>query len=92
MKRNRSEALKWFKKSAESGVVNSQYMLRSSLLHGEGVEKDFAEASKWLTLACEFHEGARKELSKLNAEISPAQMVEGLKRVDEYKNARGELR
>ena len=92
VKRNRSEALKWFKKTAESGMVHSQYMLGGSLFHGEGIEKDFAEAFKWLTLAGEFHEGARKELSNLNAEISPEQMAEGLKRVDEYKNARGGLR
>ena len=73
-------------------MLQSQFILGGCLFHGDGIEKDHAEAFKWLTLAGEFHEGAQKELSKLIAEISPAQMAEGLKRVDEFKNARGRPR
>ena len=91
-KQDRQGAIRWLKMAAENGVAQSQFILGGCLFHGDGIEKDYAEAFKWLTLAGEYHEGARDELSKLNAEISPAQMVEGLKRVDEYKSARGGLR
>ena len=91
-KQDRQGAIRWLKKAAENGVLQSQFILGGCLFHGDGIEKDHAEAFKWLTLAGEFHEGAQKELSKLNAEISPAQMAEGLKRVDEFKNARGRPR
>ena len=91
-KQDRPGAIRWLKKAAENGVLQSQFILGGCLFHGDGIEKDHAEAFKWLTLAGEFHEGAQKELSKLNAEISPAQMAEGLKRVDEFKNARGRPR
>ena len=60
-------------------------MLGRCLFHGEGVEKDFVEAFKWLTLAVERMPEARAELAELNLEISPTQMVDGIKKVSEYR-------
>jgi len=48
---NRSEAAVWFKKAAEQGDAQSQYLLAVLLAQGEGVKKDEAAAQQWLEKA-----------------------------------------
>ncbi len=49
---NDSEAIKWFKKSAEQGNMYSQYNLGTFYLTGQGgVKQDQVEATKWLEKA-----------------------------------------
>jgi TPR repeat protein len=47
------EAVKWFRKAAEQGEVNSQRNLGLCLLGGEGAKKDPAAAAVWFTNAAE---------------------------------------
>jgi TPR repeat protein len=45
------EAIKWCRKAAEQGNEFAQYMLGFSYYYGNGLNKDLAEAYKWLYLA-----------------------------------------
>ena len=45
--KNKAEAFKWFKKSAEQGYATAQYNLGSCYNNGWGVVKSQAEAVKW---------------------------------------------
>jgi hypothetical protein len=46
--KNVSEAVKWWRKAAEQGQVDSQYMLGATYIDGdEGIPKDYAEALNW---------------------------------------------
>lgn len=53
LKRNLSEAFKWFKKAAEAGYVPSQTNLGVMYERGAGVEQDYSAAVKWLKIAAE---------------------------------------
>ena len=92
VEKNPGESMVWFKKAADKGDPDSQFMLGAGLFLGKGVEEDYIEAFKWLTLAGEYVPNAKEALSDLNSKITPAQMAEGLKRVDKYKTSRGGLR
>lgn len=50
-----SEAVKWYRKSAEQGDANAQYRLGRCYSEGKGVPQDFTEAVKWLAKAA--HQG-----------------------------------
>lgn len=45
---NYSEAVKWFTLAAEQGHRSAANYLVDCYIHGQGVEKDSAEAIKWL--------------------------------------------
>ena len=92
VEKNPGGSMVWFKKAADKGDPDSQFMLGAGLFLGKGVEEDYIEAFKWLTLAGEYVPNAKEALSDLNSKITPAQMAEGLKRVDKYKASRGGLR
>lgn len=51
LKQNDFEAAKWYRKAAEQGHAGAQLYLGSLLAEGKGVEQDFIEAFKWVTLA-----------------------------------------
>jgi len=51
VRHNRSEAAVWFKKAAEQGNAQAQYLLAVLLAQGEGVKKDEAAAEQWLQKA-----------------------------------------
>jgi TPR repeat protein len=56
-------AVKYFRKSAESGHAGASYMLGDCLLDGVGVERDRGEALEWLVTAAELgHRGARSRV------------------------------
>lgn len=51
--KNEQAAVKWFSKAAIQGHADAQYSLFRHYIRGEGVERDFAAASKWLRLSKE---------------------------------------
>lgn len=51
--RNLVEAAKWYRRAAENGHVQAQYVLGKSYHAGEGVPKDQVEAFKWWRKAAE---------------------------------------
>ena len=48
-----TEAVKYFRKSAQQGYANAQYHLGWCYANGEGVEKDLTEAVRWYQAAAE---------------------------------------
>ena len=58
--KDKSEAVKWYRKAAEQGDAEAQYKLGGCYLDGEGVARDKTEALKWWRKAAEQgHEEAR---------------------------------
>lgn len=53
MEKRLSEAVKWWRKSAERGNVRAQYNLGCCYSEGDGVEKDKDEAVKWYLKAAQ---------------------------------------
>lgn len=87
---DKAEAAKWNRKAAEQGVHGAQRFLGLLYKSGEGVEKDEAEAYKWLFLASETGDTifAKRDLEDTEKILTPAQRVEGQKRVQEFKAKR----
>lgn len=50
---NSTEALKWYRQSAEQGYAPAQYVLGVKYDEGDGVDKNKAEARKWFRRAAE---------------------------------------
>ena len=78
--KNPSEAAKWFLKSAEQGNSNAQYMLGFAYVTGNGVPKDEIEAYAFFNLAAASDESCRKELSRLESQISSDARLAGQQR------------
>ena len=53
VKKNGSEAIKWFRQAALRGIVLSQHNLGAIYLKGEVVEQNPVEADKWFRMAAE---------------------------------------
>ena len=53
VKQNYREAVKWWRKAAEDGLVFAQYALGTCFLLGKGVKKSKSTATKWLWEAIE---------------------------------------
>lgn len=53
IKKNPTEAAKWFKKAAEQGITSAQHNLGTLHLKGEGVETNPVEAARWFKKAAE---------------------------------------
>jgi TPR repeat protein len=64
VQQNKAEAIEWFRKSAESGLDDSQAMLGALYLDGNGVPKDVALARRWLSLAAQQGHAGSKDLLK----------------------------
>lgn len=66
MEQSDSEAVKWFRLSAEQGHAVAQYNLGTAYRDGEGVEQSDAEAVKWLRRSAEQGDpDAKEELKRL---------------------------
>ncbi|GHT46313.1 hypothetical protein FACS189454_07260 [Planctomycetales bacterium] len=48
-----TEAVRWFRKSAEQGNANAQYELGCCYTYGAGVPQDYTEAVRWLRKSAE---------------------------------------
>ncbi len=67
--KDKSEAVRWFRKAADQGNARGQYLLGVSYANGEGAAKDEGEAVKWYRKAAEQgHAGASAVLKKLGLE------------------------
>jgi len=85
------EALRWFLKAAEQvGNTESQFHAGTMLADGDGAPADLIEAYKWLSVVCEFGLNdafvtkSREALKTLKQKMSPEQIAEGQRRVDEW--------
>jgi TPR repeat protein len=79
------EAVKWYRKSANQGYVIAQSLLGACYSSGRGVAVDDAEAFAWFNLAGMTSESARRGMSLLEARISPANRLKGLRRAQEIR-------
>ena len=81
------EALKWFRKSAEQGFVETQFNLGVMYYNGEGVPQDYVLAHKWYNLAAfqeykkawnnwQFVAKDRHNRDLLAKEMTPSQIAE----------------
>ena len=57
VKKNKKEAVKWYRMAAEQGHRTAMYDLSVCCMNGEGVEKNEAEAMKWLHRSAELGDG-----------------------------------
>ncbi|MBI2929804.1 MAG: sel1 repeat family protein [Verrucomicrobia bacterium] len=79
-----TEAFQWLKKAADAGVVPAWILLGGMCHRGEGTPKDVIEAYKWLTLAGPFHPEGHDSLEKLEREMTPEQLQEARRRIDQH--------
>lgn len=63
-KENYVEAVKWFRKAAEKGDADAQFLLGMCYLNGKGVEQDIIDAGGWLGKAA--NQGHKKAKELLN--------------------------
>ena len=68
---DKSEALKWCRKSAEQGVPNAQLNLGIFYNNGEVVNQDLKEAVKWYRKAADQGHETAQMLLKINLEKYP---------------------
>ena len=76
--KDEAEAVKWYRKAADQGDAKAQTLLGLMYETGLGVPKDKTEAYKWYLLAeAQGDEEAKKAISGIEGEITPAQRAEG---------------
>jgi len=66
------EAMMWWRRSAEQGHAEGQFMLASQYFYGVVTPADYGAAYKWALIAArspQLSEAARNEVLKLTAEI-----------------------
>jgi hypothetical protein len=67
-----AEAVRWWKRAAEQGHAEGQFMLATQYFYGLAIPADYGEAYKWALIAAQsprLSESARNEVLKLMAEI-----------------------
>ncbi len=85
------ESLKWVRKAAEQGFAEGQYNLGLSYRSGHRVRKDLVEALKWYILASPERQYYADQAEQLKQELSLAQVVEAMKRVEEFRSRQASL-
>ena len=66
------EALMWWRRSAEQGYAEGQFMLATQYFYGVAIPADYSAAYKWALIAAQspqLSESARNEVLKLTGEI-----------------------
>ena len=61
---NYTEAVNWYRKSAEQGFAEAQYNLGAMYANGDGVKRNFTEALKWFRKSAEQGFAPAKEALK----------------------------
>ena len=69
--KDKTEAARWYRKSAEQGNVHAQFILGTMYDRGEGLHQDDAEAMKWYRKAAE--QGHASAQSRLDVMIAREQ-------------------
>ncbi len=63
---DKAEAVKWYRKAAEQGLVRGQYNLAQRYRYGGGVDIDLTQAKYWYEkAAAQGYEDAKKQLDAL---------------------------
>jgi TPR repeat protein len=76
--RDTGEAARWYRAAAGQGHAQAQNALAILTVQGQGVARDPVEAYRWFALAAQAGNGfARRNLERLRAMLSPAQIAEG---------------
>lgn len=85
---NRAEAVTWYRRAADQGNAAAQFNLGSALARGEGIDRDLVSGYFWHALASAQGDRDAAELMKrLRDEMSPEQLMEGIKRVTAHERA-----
>jgi hypothetical protein len=80
-----TEAVQWYRKAAEQNFAIAQNNLGLCYEMGYGVQQDFAEAYMFYKLAAkQIHEKTIRNLERLTAQMTAAEIAEGERRVIEY--------
>ena len=79
------EAVKWYLKAAKKGHAQAQYNLGLCFYKGEGTPKDIVFSYALFDVAGNYYEPARKELSKVQKDMTDAQIMAGQKRSRELQ-------
>jgi TPR repeat protein len=85
MPKDHVEAVKWYLKAANKGHVKAQYYLGLCCYKGEGTPQDTVLSYAFLDVAGNYYEPARKELSKVQKDMTDAQIMAGQKRSRELQ-------
>ena len=87
---NFMKAAEWYLKAAKADNPNAQFLLGLSYKEGSGVPRDLLESYKWIFLAAELgntqHIAARQQLEQT---YSPAMIIEGRRRADQFRMYQG---
>ncbi len=88
--RNEAEAVKWYRRAAEQGNPQAQFVLAERHRVGHGLPKDLVQAYMWTSLSAErgFPQ-ARDSLVGLEMRMSPAQIAEAHRSATEWNRAHG---
>ena len=79
------EAVKWYRKAADQGHAQAQFMLGFMYRKGRGVVKDEVEAYKWLLLAgAQGSEDAKKDYAIVERTLTAAERAEGQRLAREW--------
>ncbi len=80
VKRDYTEAVKWYRLSAAQGFVHAQHELGILYANGRGVKQDVVRACMWSTLAAaKGSADAKKQRDGLVKRMKPAQIAEAEK-------------
>ena len=78
-------AAKFLTATANAGIVDAQFMIGLMYSRGEGVERDFIEAYKWLKLADDRgHQKANDYTNLLSENMTPEEIAEAKKFAEEW--------
>ena len=84
VEKDMSEAVKWYRKSAEQGYAQAQCNLGDCYYRGEGVRQDQKEAAKW------YRKSAKQGFAKAQEQPKKRQ-VRKTSPADEFRKAMGLL-
>ena len=81
VRKDDTEAAKWYRKAAEQGLAKAQYNLGVMYANGEGVPKDYGESYAWFSIsAAGGHKGAKEARAQVQAILTPEQLAAAQKR------------
>ncbi|MDA7538297.1 sel1 repeat family protein, partial [Akkermansiaceae bacterium] len=79
---DKAESLKWYRKAADQGDAEAQFILGVAYGNGEGVPEDYIQSYMWINLATaknHDHEDAKKVKVLLSKKMTPEQIAEAQK-------------
>jgi uncharacterized protein len=93
-----TEAVKWFRKSADQGYFPAQYNMGGMSVLGRGIKQDPVQAYMWFSLAKaagnmssakeagnKYSTSASSELDLVSAKMTPEQIAAGKRLVADWK-------